>query len=194
MSTKTSEPPILLLIDIQHGLVEGPASWGPRSTPKFTENVAHLLQVWRSKSWPILHVHHDSTEPDNPISSKFPETYAPHSSAAPEEGERTFIKNVGSPFVATELPDAIESYGDRRIIVVGMDGSECINSTTRHGADLGYRIVVVADACASYGMADWITGQQRDAEETHRAAMGMLKSYAHVTSTENLMKTLGYEQ
>lgn len=33
--------------------------------------------------------------------------------------------------------------------MIGMDGGQCINSTTRHGADLGYEMVVVADACAS---------------------------------------------
>ncbi|KAH7413476.1 Isochorismatase-like protein [Cadophora sp. MPI-SDFR-AT-0126] len=193
MSTNTSEPAILLLIDIQHGLVEGPEAWGPRSTPDFTKNVARLLETWRSNSWPVLHVYHDATEPNNPISSKYPESFAPHTCAAPKEGEPTFIKNVGSPFVATELPGVIKSYGDRRVIVIGMDGSECINSTTRHGADLGFRMVVVGDACASYGMTDWVTGKQRDAEETHNAAMGMLNSYALVTNTERIRKGLGYD-
>ncbi|KAK0122482.1 hypothetical protein ONS95_010713 [Cadophora gregata] len=194
MSTSTSEPAILLLIDIQHGLVEGPEEWGPRSTPDLTKNVASLLDIWRSNSWPILHVYHDATEPNNPISSKYPSTFAPHACAAPKEGEPTFIKHVGSPFIETKLAEVIKSYGDdRRVVVIGMDGAECVNSTTRHGADLGLRMVVVGDACASYGMVDWVSGEKRGAEETHSAAMGMLISYALVTSTERLVKGLGYE-
>ncbi len=127
MSSRSQEPPILLLIDIQHGLVEGPSSWGPRSTPQFTKNVTEILQIWRSKSWPVLHVYHDDIlEPDNPISTKSPMTFAPHISATPKEGELQFIKHVGSPFVATELPAVIKTYGHRKIVVIGMDGSECI--------------------------------------------------------------------
>lgn len=194
MASKIQEPPILLLVDIQHGLVEGPSSWGPRSTPQFTKNVAHLLQLWRSKSWPILHVYHDDiTEPGNPISAKSPVTFEPHVSAAPKDGERQFVKHVGSPFVATELPAVIKTYGHRKIVVIGMDGSQCINNTTRHGADLGYDMIVVGDACASYGMDDWVTGKGVGAEETHHAAMGMLNSYGKVTTTEKLMNVLGYE-
>jgi nicotinamidase-related amidase len=71
-----SPAPVLLLIDLQHGLIEGPADWGPRSTPKLTENVALLLQTWRSRSWPVFHVYHDALEePDNPLQVKYPETF-----------------------------------------------------------------------------------------------------------------------
>jgi nicotinamidase-related amidase len=150
MAAKTPEPPILLLIDLQHGLVEGSPEWGPRSTPDLVSNVTHLLSTWRSKGWPILHVHHDDIDdPTNPISSNFPETVKPHESAAPEGDEKVFVKHAGSPFVATKLPDAIKSYGHRKIVVIGMDGGQCVNSTTRHGIDLGYDMVVVGDACAS---------------------------------------------
>ena len=150
MAAKTQEPPILLLIDLQHGLVEGPHEWGPRSTPDLAENVTHLLSTWRSKGWPILHVHHDDIDdPTNPISSNFPEKVKPHDIAAPEADEKVFVKHTGSAFMESKLPDTIKSYGHRKIVVIGMDGGQCVNSTTRQGADLGYDMVVVGDACAS---------------------------------------------
>jgi nicotinamidase-related amidase len=149
MAAKTQEPPILLLIDLQHGLVEGIPEWGPRSTPDLVENVTHLLSTWRSKGWPILHVHHDDIDPTNPISSNFPESVKVHEIAAPQGDEKVFVKHTGSAFMKTKLPDIIKSYGHRKIVVIGMDGGQCVNSTTRQGADLGYDMVVVGDACAS---------------------------------------------
>lgn len=192
MATESHEPPILLLIDLQHGLVEGDPQWGPRSTPKLVENVKYLLKTWRSKNWPILHIQHDAfDEPKNPINAAYPETFAIHTSAAPEGDEKVFVKHTGSAFFAEGLPEAIKSYGHRKIVVIGMDGKECVNSTVRHGADLGYKIYVVADASASYGMEDY-EGKSVAAEDSHNSAMWMLASFARVTTTEKVLKDLGY--
>jgi nicotinamidase-related amidase len=192
-----SNSPILLVIDIQHGLVEAPSEWGPRSNPQLTENVAHLLKIWRAKSWPVLHVYHDELlEPDNPIQAKFPETFKPHASAAPLESEPVFIKHVGSPFVDTDLAKEIERLekdGKRKIVVIGMDVSQCVNNTVRHGTDIGYEMLVVADACAGYGVEDWKDGKQLDAEETYHYALAMISGYGRVVNTKDILKALGYE-
>ncbi|KAE8447352.1 hypothetical protein EG329_010910 [Mollisiaceae sp. DMI_Dod_QoI] len=189
MTTKTS-PPVLLLIDLQQSLVEGPSEWGPRSTPNLTSNISQLLHFWRSKSWPVLHVQHDDTaDPENIISSRHPESFKIHASAAPENDEPVFVKHVGSPFIATELPNVLKELGKRPIVVAGMDGRECINNTTRHGADLGYDMTVVWDACASYGMED-LNGKKVDAETTHAMAMAMLMSYGQVETTAEILETL----
>ncbi|PPQ86468.1 hypothetical protein CVT26_011818 [Gymnopilus dilepis] len=190
--------PILLLIDIQHGLVEGPAEWGGRSNPNLVPNVQHLLETWRSRSWPILHViHDDKDDPTNIINAAYPETYKPHACARPEGDEPVFVKHVGSPFVASGINKVIdgllEGKKDRKIVVFGMDAAQCISNTTRHGADLGYNIVVVGDACSGYGMQDWKTGKNISAEETHDAAMSMLQTYAKVTTTDKVLKDLGFE-
>ena len=73
----------------------------------------------------------------------------PHDIAAPEGDEKVFVKHTVSAFMESKLPDTIKSYGHRKIVVIGMDGGQCVNDTTRHGADLGYDMVVVGDACAS---------------------------------------------
>jgi nicotinamidase-related amidase len=191
MTSESQEPPILLLVDLQHGLVEGDPEWGPRSTPKLVENVKYLLNTWRAKNWPILHIQHDDNEPKNPINSDYPETFAIHTSAVPEGDEKVFVKHTSSAFVAEGLPEAIKSYGHRKIVVIGMDGAQCVNSTVRQGDDLGYKMFVVADACASYGMDDY-EGKNVGAEYTHNAAMWMLKAYGKVTQTADVLKDLGY--
>jgi nicotinamidase-related amidase len=189
--------PVLLLIDLQQGLVEAPADWGPRSTPKLTENVVHLLQTWRSRSWPVLHIRHDDLEePDNPIQAKYPDTFQAHACSVRLPSEPEFIKHKGSGFVGTQLQEELEKLekeGKRKIVVIGMDGAQCVNSTVRHGADLGFQFVVAADGCACYGMDNWRTGEQLGAEETWQAAMGMLTGFAKVVETNKVLATLGYE-
>lgn len=71
-----------------------------------------------------------------------------------------------------------------------MDGTECVNNTTRHGADLGFEITVVWDACASFGMRG-LDGKMVDEETTHGMAMAMLGSYAKVESLEEVLGDLG---
>jgi nicotinamidase-related amidase len=188
-----SDAPVLLLIDIQQGMVEGPSEWGPRSTPNLTTNVEKLLEFWRSKSWPVLHVQHDDiADPTNIISAKYPETYKIHASAAPIKDEPVFVKNVGSAFVATGLPTALEKLGTRgkrRIYVAGMDSSQCINSTTRNGGDLGYKMTVVSDACAGYGIED-LNGKKVDAQTTHELAISMLQGDARIGTTNEVLGEL----
>jgi nicotinamidase-related amidase len=203
MTTASPFPPILLLIDLQQGLVEGPPEWGGRSTPNLVENVKYLLKTWRSKNWPILHVQHDDIfDSTNPIAKIHPETYAIHPSAAPLPGEPVFVKDVGSPFVASGLKAKVDEImaGDgegkekRKIVVIGMDGAQCVNDTTRNGTDLGYKVVVVGDASASYGMEDWRTRKQLSGEEMHNSAMSMLVGYTDgkVTTTEKVLEVLGF--
>lgn len=189
MATSESSP-ILLVIDIQQGMVEGAEEWGPRSTPSLVPNVQHLLKTWREKKWPILHVQHDDVaDPTNIINSKYPETFRAHSCSQPEGDEPIFVKTVGSAFIAPDLGIAIDKLGKKRkVVVIGLDGAQCINSTTRHGSDLGYDLLVVRDACASYGM-----GGEFDAAKTHEAAMKMLEGYVKVVKTSDILGVLGFE-
>lgn len=188
MSTETLLlPPVLLSVDLQQGLVEGSTH---RSTPNLIPNVKKLLQFWRSKSWPIIHVQHDDIfDESNDISARYPETFKIHASAAPMKDEQVFVKNVGSAFMAAGLTYTLEKDGGREIVLIGMDGAQCINNTARHGADLGYTITVVRDACSSCGMED-LEGVLVDAETTHEMAMAMLLSYAKVNSTQATLDLL----
>jgi len=194
MASEPQEPPILISIDLQNGMVEGAEEWGPRSTPNLTENVKYLLKTWREKGWPIIHIQHDAKdEPDNPIAARFPKTFAIHASAAQEGEEKVFVKHTSSAFLAPGVLETIKSYGKRRIVIMGMDGAQCVNSTTRSGDDNGYKMFIVADACASYSMEDY-EGKLYGAQETHNAAMYMLMAFGKVTMTKEVLKVLGYEQ
>ena len=56
---------VLILIDQQKAM-EHPL-WGPRNNRQAEANILRLLEAWRRRAKPIVHVKHDSTEPNSPF-------------------------------------------------------------------------------------------------------------------------------
>jgi nicotinamidase-related amidase len=195
--------PVLLVIDLQQCLVSPPPEDGPRSTPSLINNVTTVLNRWRERQYPLIHIHHHASDPLDPLHPSHHETSSAHSCAAPIDDEPVRYKSEGSAFISkhtgTSLEEDLERFrkpnGDLpKLVIIGMDGAQCINSTTRNAADLGFDVTVVADACATFAMPDWRKGAAKgrgwSADETHDMAMAMAGNYAHVLLTEQLMETL----
>ncbi|APA05794.1 hypothetical protein SS1G_01837 [Sclerotinia sclerotiorum 1980 UF-70] len=193
MTFTPTKPPILLVVDLHQIEVDPPSSWGPRSTPHLTSNVSTLLSAFRKHSFPIIHIHHQSSDPKDelyPIEANA-SFIAPHACAAPLPNEPILIKNTGSAFASTKLKDTSNELDcrDRDMVVIGMEGAKCINSTVRDGSDLGLNMIVVVDACASFGI-DYFKKEKVDAEEVHKVAMGILDGYARLVETDDLVEEL----
>lgn len=149
------------------------------------------------------------------ISILHPETFRIADCAAPEEGEEVIVKHHGSAWKGTWLeavmlmiargekdPEGLVArQGIRegnewelkkgRIVVAGMDGGQCVNSSVREGADFGFQMCVVGDACASYECSPWGVDVKLDVDVIHGVAMGLLQDYARVVKCEKLLKELG---
>lgn len=196
-----SSPIVLLVVDLQQCLVSPTPDEGPRSTPSLTTNVSSILARWRELQYPLIHINHRASHPLDPLHESHPESNAPHSCAAPLPGEVIRYKTTGSAFGGdhdgVSLLEALEKLqsptGEKvKLVVIGMDGAQCVNSTTRSAADLGFDVTVVADACASFGMPGWKKGGKSwGPEETHDVAMSILAGgYARVVTTEELLSSL----
>ncbi|PQE24800.1 isochorismatase hydrolase protein [Rutstroemia sp. NJR-2017a BVV2] len=193
MSTKT---PILLVIDLQQLIVDGPKTWGPRSTPDLTTTVPKILSAFRANNFPIVHVLHQSSDPSSPVHATQTANVAPHPCAAPLEGEPVVVKLTGSPFVNTSLVEVLENLGGKeknKLVVIGVDGAECVNSTVRSAADLGWEVQVVPEACASYAVGNrrGEEGEIIEADVVHKVAMAILVAYAKLVGVEELLGELG---
>jgi nicotinamidase-related amidase len=174
-------PTALLVVDLQQCLVSPTPEEGPRSTPSLTTNVSNILARWRELRYPLIHIHHRASNPLDPLHHSHPESNAAHSCAAPLPGETVRYKTTGSAFASDHesqpLMEALEKFkpasGEKvKLVAIGMDGAQCVNSTTRSAADLGFNVTVVADACASFGMSGWKEGGMGwGPEETHDMAM-----------------------
>ena len=192
-----TNPQVLLVIDLQHGIVEPPPEAGPRSNTQLTTNVPKVLQAWRRLKWPIIHVIHHDSDPDHPLNKDTkPDGHKPHTSAAPQGDEPVLLKSTGSAFVNEDLKlaERLEQAGGKRpkVVIIGMDGAQCVNDNARAGCDRGYDMYVVADACSTFGMPHYLPGREAiSAEDTHTAAMSILANgFATVVTTDELLKQL----
>src|SRR5579859_1059812 len=69
---------------------------------------------------------------------------------APRGDEIVLPKTATSVFVATHLDYLLRNLGVKQLIVGGLLTDQCVESAVRDACDLGYRVTLVTDACATY--------------------------------------------
>ncbi|AOU97554.1 isochorismatase [Acidihalobacter yilgarnensis] len=170
----------LLLIDVQQGMdTDG---WGPRNRPWAESEIARLLTAWRASAAPIVHVRHLSTNPASPLYSTGPGVaFKPE--ALPVADEPVFDKRVNSAFMGTHLEAYLRERGIARLVVAGLTTDHCVSTSVRMAANLGFRVMLAEDACATFGRVGY-DGRYYSADELHRAALVSLHGeFAHVVTT-----------
>src|SRR5262245_31693836 len=179
-----STTPCLLLIDVQRGFDE--PYWGARNNAGAEANIARLLEAWRGADRPVIHVRHHSRRPQSPLHASNPgAAFKPE--AAPVAGEPVYTKDVNSAFIGTTLDADLRARGVTMLVVAGLTTDHCVSTTVRMAANLGYRVWLAADACATFDRADH-TGRRLAADEIHRAALASLHDeFATVADTDVLI-------
>lgn len=122
----------LLVVDMQTSLVAD-------ETPNPDEILAavgELVDHARSVGDPVLWVSDARVTPDASL----------HAAFTPAKGEVMVVKSVRNAFDGTDLDAELTILGVERLVVCGMQSDACIEATVRGGAELGYHMVLVADA------------------------------------------------
>jgi nicotinamidase-related amidase len=116
--------------------------------------------------------------------------YEIHPNVAPLAGEAVVVKHFANSFRETDLQSRLQALGVKTIVVCGMQTHMCVEAATRHGADLGYDIMLVDDACATRDLS--YRGVKVPAASVHTAVLAAMSgTYAKVvTAAEigNLLK------
>lgn len=174
----------LILVDLQQAIDD--PRWGPRNNPQAERAIAALLAAWREEGLPVVHIRHDSVEPDSPYRPERP-SHAFKPEVAPALGEAVIGKRGHSAFVDTSLEETLDALGATTLVVCGVLTHNSVEATARHAADLGYRVFVVADACWAVALADR-GGATWPAEIVHRLALACLDGeYATVVDASTTL-------
>lgn len=181
----------VLLCDVQMDLV--------RITPglkrrRVLQNMAAVLERARRKKASVIHIT-ASVRPDfldlpkdNPLWDNLRKARqliigTPgakiHPAVKPLESELTLNKTCVDPFLTTNLGQALVNADASSIVLMGLWTNWVIEATARHASDLGYRVYLVEDACAS------------NTEENHEFAVRkILPTICHVVDAQAVIAAL----
>jgi nicotinamidase-related amidase len=137
--------------------------------------IAELIAVWREMGLPIVHLQHGAP---HPVSFYRPGDagHAFKPEASPLPGETVLDKSTASAFVDTGLDQLLTGQGCTTLVFCGLGTHRSVLASVSHAADLGFRIFVVADACAAHSVRDrsarvWL------AEDVHALALAQMTGH-----------------
>jgi nicotinamidase-related amidase len=177
--------PALILVDVQRGFLDL-RYWGERNNPDAESQMAVLLAAWRGRSWPVMHVKHNSRNPGSPLHPSR-EGNGIQAIAAPLPGEEIFEKDVNSAFIGTGLETRLRSLGITQVVLAGLTTPHCISTTARMAGNLDFETFVVSDATAAF---EWRahTGARLEPEAVHFHALAALHGeFATVVTTASIL-------
>lgn len=175
---------VLLPIDIQRAF-DGP-SWPKRWNDDFDANGLAVLSAWRKRGRPVIHVRHDSVTPGSSLARDQPgNAFRP--GFEPLDGEPVVSKSVNSAFIGTDLDLRLRRLGVDTVVAFGISTDMCVSTTVRVGANLGWKMVLVADACDCFDLPDGAGGQipARAVQAAHVATLGF--EFCEVVSTAQVL-------
>lgn len=180
----THGPAALIIIDMQRGMA--PGNTGPRNNPDAEDNIARLLEVWRARAFPVVHVRHMGRAPGGSFWPGSPNCeFQPRFEPLPTE--HRLEKNVNDAFAHSGLERWLRLSDISRLVIVGVSTNNSVEATVRAAFCLGFDVMLPGDACYTYDKTD-ILGVPRPAEEWHMMSLSNLHGeYATVTRTEEVV-------
>lgn len=164
----------LLIIDVQDFYFPG-GKMELVNPQAAADKAALLLKYFREKGMPVIHIKHESkTQSDI------------QSTIKPIDGEKIITKKEVSSFNGTDLDEYLKSLGVKNLVICGMQTHMCVEGAVRAGYDLGYKITLVHDACATRDLK-W-DDDVIPAKMVHLSTLVTLKNYAEVISTADYLK------
>jgi len=175
---------VLLPIDMQRGFDTG--LWPRRWNAQSDANGLALLKRWREAGRPIIHVRHDSViegstlNPDHPGNQLRPDF-------EPIDGEQLVSKSVNSAFIGTDLDLRLRRLDARHVVAFGISTDMCVSTTVRTGSNMGWDMLLVADACDCFDLPDGQGGtiSAEAVQAAHVATLGF--EFCRVVATNDLV-------
>ena len=184
----------LLVIDVQKGIYHPGAAearpWFHRTATEVAiPNMARLIAAARAAGAEVVYtVIQSLTRDGRDRSLDYKQTgfhFPPGSreaevcdELAPGPDEMVLPKTSSSLFNSTTFEYLMRNIGIDTIVVTGFLTDQCVDHTVRDGADRGFRIICVSDACTT------------DSEGRHRNALAAFKGYCRTAMAADLLAEL----
>lgn len=148
-----------------------------------------LLEAFRKKSLPLVHIQHISTRPDATFFLPDTDGVKINNAVTPIGDEVVIEKNFPNSFRNTGLLKELQKKSIDTLVICGAMSHMCIDATTRAAFDYGFTCYVAEDACTTRDLQ--FNDRTISAGDVHASFMAALSvPYAQVLKTEDLLKTL----
>ena len=174
----------LLVIDIQNDYFPGGAM-ELEGADAAGAKAGEAIQKFRSRGLPVIHVRHLSVRPGSTFFLAGTKGAEIHPSVSSRENELVIEKSFPNSFRATNLKEELQKRAIKNLVVAGMMTHMCVDASVRQAADLGYKVTLLGDACAT--RAQKINGETVPARQVQLAFLAALNGfYARVIDSHEL--------
>jgi nicotinamidase-related amidase len=185
---KLARSAALMIIDVQKAIdADYHAAEGPRNNLDAEQNISRLLASWRADAAPVIFIRHDSTLANSAyrpgqVGNEFKDGLVP----AP--GETVIAKQTNSAFIGTGLERHLRDAQIDTLVITGVVTNNSVEATVRMAGNLGFRTLLVEDACFTFGRKDF-HGRLRTADEVHAMSLANLDGeYCEVVDTSAVLQ------
>lgn len=177
----------LLIVDIQNDYFPG-GKWPLVGQTEAAVAAAAVLAAFRAEGALVIHIRHEIVRPNAPFFVPGSPGAAIHASVAPVGAEPVIVKHFANSFRETGLQALLVEQGITDLVILGSMTQNCIDSTTRAAADLGFGVTVIHDACATLDLR--FNGETIPAAQVQAAYMAALAfGFGRVASAAEFLAT-----
>jgi nicotinamidase-related amidase len=138
----------LIVIDVQESFRARPL-WRVVDNPEIVSRVGDLVAAARASGDLVVWVLHAEPGTDTVFDPANGHVRL-MDGLVPEVGEPVLTKTSHNAFTTTNLQQTLTERGVREIVVCGIRTEQCCETTARIGSDLGYAVVFVTEATATF--------------------------------------------
>lgn len=177
----------LLLVDLQNDYFPGGAMELEGSL-QAARQARRLLDFFRESGWPLVHIQHVAADAGATFFLPGTAGVEPYAGTAPLAGERVIQKHFPNAFRETPLLEHLRSLEIGRLVIGGMMTHMCVDAAVRAAADLGFQVLVAADACATRALTH--AGTTVPAAHVQAAFLSAFRAYGRVLTTDEVLGVL----
>lgn len=164
----------LLLIDIQNDYFTDGAM--PLVAPELaSEKAKQILNHFRKNELLVVHIQHIATRPGSTFFLPGSKGVEIHKNVLPLHSEKIIKKHYPNSFRETGLLDYLKQNEIGHLVICGMMTHMCVDATVRAAKDLGFKISIVADACATKDLG--INGKIIKSEDVNYSFLAALNYF-----------------